>query len=130
MRSPIPADLVNAPVWPGPLKDKEPYKVLVADDDPVCLKMVAQMLKQCNYLGAKPPQLACCLDLAYWTQAQGGWTWQPYRSIANTLRLTVLGQTAVSTCTNGKDALLMLRDPAICYDLVLSDVYMPGAACR
>lgn len=81
MRSPIPADLVNAPVWPGPLKDKEPYKVLVADDDPVCLKMVAQMLKQCNYL--------------------------------------------VSTCTNGKDALLMLRDPAICYDLVLSDVYMP-----
>lgn len=47
-----PSDSVASPVWPGPLKG-DPYRVLVADDDPVCLKTVEQMLKHCNYLGAR-----------------------------------------------------------------------------
>ena len=51
---------ISSPVWPGPLKG-DPYKVLVADDDPVCLKMVAQMLKHCNYAGTSSP---CNPDLA------------------------------------------------------------------
>lgn len=32
----------------------------------------------------------------------------------------------MTVCTNGKDALGKLRDPAMNFDLVLSDVYMPG----
>ena len=45
-----PADVTSNPVWPGPLKG-DPYKVLVVDDDPVCLRLVEQMLKHCNYAG-------------------------------------------------------------------------------
>ena len=39
---------------------------------------------------------------------------------------------AVTTCANGKDAINILRDRQSHCDLVLSDVYMPGAAlsCR
>ena len=44
------SDTNSSPVWPGPLKG-DPYKVLVVDDDPVCLKTVEQMLRHCNYLG-------------------------------------------------------------------------------
>ena len=50
MQSQPSLDGFNSPVWPGPLKG-DPYKVLVVDDDPVCLKMVQQMLKVCNYAG-------------------------------------------------------------------------------
>eukprot|EP00955_Chlamydomonas_euryale_P058148 356990-Chlamydomonas_euryale.AAC.3 len=36
----------------------------------------------------------------------------------------------VSTATNGQDALKMLRDKNVAdFDLVLSDVMMPGAGC-
>jgi CheY-like chemotaxis protein len=34
---------------------------------------------------------------------------------------------AVTTCANGKQALDLLRDKTSHFDLVLSDVYMPGA---
>lgn len=34
---------------------------------------------------------------------------------------------AVETCVNGKEALKLLRDKGKSFDLVLSDVYMPGA---
>ena len=33
---------------------------------------------------------------------------------------------AVTTCPNGKAALEKLRDRSVHFDLVLSDVYMPG----
>lgn len=33
----------------------------------------------------------------------------------------------VETCVNGKEALKLLRDKDKSFDLVLSDVYMPGA---
>ena len=33
----------------------------------------------------------------------------------------------VETCVNGKEALKLLRDKDKNFDLVLSDVYMPGA---
>ena len=33
----------------------------------------------------------------------------------------------VTTCPNGKAALDKLRDKSVHFDLVLSDVYMPGA---
>ena len=33
---------------------------------------------------------------------------------------------AVETCVNGKEALKLLRDKDKNFDLVLSDVYMPG----
>lgn len=49
------AEVNNTPVWPGPLKG-DPYKVLVVDDDPVCLKTVEQMLKHCNYAGRICPR--------------------------------------------------------------------------
>ena len=33
----------------------------------------------------------------------------------------------METCVNGKEALKLLRDKGKSFDLVLSDVYMPGA---
>jgi hypothetical protein len=58
-------------------------RVMVVDDDPLCLKVVEQMLKRCNY--------------------------------------------HVHTCNNAASALELLRDKRHGFDLVLSDVYMPGA---
>ena len=58
-------------------------RVMVVDDDPLCLKVVEQMLKRCAY--------------------------------------------RVHTCNNAASALELLRDKARHhFDLVLSDVYMPG----
>ena len=56
--------------------------MLVVDDDPLCLKIVEQMLKRCEY--------------------------------------------DVQTCNNAASALEVLRNKAHAFDLVLSDVYMPG----
>jgi len=60
-------------------------RVMVVDDDPLCLKVVEQMLKRCTY--------------------------------------------HVHTCNNAASALELLRDKRHGFDLVLSDVYMPGARC-
>jgi two-component response regulator (ARR-B family) len=61
-------------------------RVMVVDDDPLCLKVVEQMLKRCTY--------------------------------------------QVHTCNNAASALELLRDKRHGFDLVLSDVHMPGAAPR
>lgn len=57
-------------------------RVMVVDDDPLCLKVVEQMLKRCTY--------------------------------------------TVQTCNNAASALELLREKRHGFDLVLSDVYMPG----
>jgi hypothetical protein len=59
-------------------------RVMVVDDDPLCLRVVEQMLKRCSY--------------------------------------------EVLTCTNALSALELLRAKRNGFDLVLSDVYMPGEA--
>jgi hypothetical protein len=41
-------------------------KVLVVDDDPLCLKVVEHMLRRCNYQGGAP-------SLAPWGQVVGGY---------------------------------------------------------
>jgi hypothetical protein len=61
-------------------------RVMVVDDDPLCLKVVEQMLKRCSY--------------------------------------------NVHTCNNAASALELLRAKRHGFDLVLSDVYMPGARRR
>ena len=38
----------NSAPWPAGMK------VLVVDDDPLCLKVVSQMLHKCNYKGEEP----------------------------------------------------------------------------
>jgi CheY-like chemotaxis protein len=67
--------------WSGPAG----LRVMVVDDDPLCLRVVEQMLKRCTY--------------------------------------------DVHTCTNAASALQLLREKRHGFDLVLSDVYMPGAPC-
>ena len=41
-----------------PLNTELPCRVLVVDDDPVCQKLVEEMLRQCHYEGAQPG--ICC----------------------------------------------------------------------
>ena len=81
-------------------------KVMVVDDDPLCLKVVEHMLRRCSYTGIQRLGLTS-LD---WCHA----------SSASCIIL------AVTTCPNGVTALERLRDKNQHYDLVLSDVYMPG----
>lgn len=68
----------------GGLKGEFPsgLRVMVVDDDPLCLRVVEQMLKRCSY--------------------------------------------QVLTCNNAASALELLREKRNGFDLVLSDVYMPG----
>lgn len=68
--------------WSGPAG----LRVMVVDDDPLCLKVVEQMLRRCTY--------------------------------------------DVHTCNNAASALQLLREKRHGFDLVLSDVYMPGACVR
>ena len=48
---------------PGPPPADLPtdLRVLVVDDDPLCLMIVAKMLRRCNYEGATPSAPACLL---------------------------------------------------------------------
>ena len=91
-------------------------KVLAVDDDPLCLKVVAEMLKRCNYEGEMllPSSVAALLlgELS---------------ATVTACSLSAFSSAAVITAENGKEALLTLRDKSSQIDLVLSDVYMPGA---
>ena len=78
-------------------------RVMVVDDDELCLKLVQTMLQKCNYEGMP----AHCL---------GG------RSESHDKFLTIL----VTTFNNATEALEVLRRRVPEFDLVLSDVYMPG----
>ena len=77
------------------------------DDDPLCLKVIEQMLKRCNYQGR--PLAA-----------------NSRRATSGVLVLTSTLRRAVTTCPNATTALELLRSKAMDFDLVLSDVYMPG----
>ena len=81
-------------------------KVMVVDDDPLCLKVVEHMLRRCSYTGIQRLGL---------TSLNG--------CHAPPASCTMF---AVTTCPNGVTALERLRDKNQHYDLVLSDVYMPG----
>lgn len=86
-------------------------RVLAVDDDPLCLKVVEQMLKRCNYEG----------------RIKGYYKRFKAKSSMNELQMNqLLWIIAVTTCANGNTALRLLRENPLDYDLVLSDVYMPG----
>eukprot|EP00898_Chlorokybus_atmophyticus_P003230 jgi/Chlat1/3908/Chrsp26S04021 len=74
-------------------------RVLVVDDDPLCLMIVERMLRRCLYTG-KP----CCMSLVACCRA---WFW-PF-----------------TTCGRAATALSVLRENREKFDIVLSDVYMP-----
>lgn len=81
-------------------------KVMVVDDDPLCLKVIEKMLLVCKYEGT----VACdCM--------------QPGCLLSAALDMF---HHPVTTCQSSTQALEMLRDHARHFDLVLSDVYMPG----
>ena len=83
-------------------------KVMVVDDDPLCLKVVEHMLRRCSYTGSQRRTLV-----------------GRFLTFLQQLLHTTSG-IAVTTCPNGVTALERLRDKSQHYDLVLSDVYMPG----
>ena len=91
-------------------------KVLLVDDDPLCLKVIGQMLKCCKYEGIVMSAALLLQPADNCTRA-----WLPC------LILVLTHVVAVTTCANGKDAIQTLRDRHSHCDLVLSDVYMPGA---
>ena len=81
-------------------------RVLVVDDDPLCLKVIEQMLRRCNYEGDESCDVAyICLKRLFNDHCA----------------------VAVLTCATAAAALEQLRDKSHGFDLVLSDVYMPGA---
>lgn len=84
-------------------------RVLLVDDDPVCLMVIGQMLRACQYEGERPQkdELRC-------EQCE----------VCQILPHTCCF--AVCTCSAAASALDQLRDKSHNFDLVLSDVYMPG----
>jgi two-component response regulator ARR-B family len=82
-------------------------RVMVVDDDELCLKLVETMLQKCSYEGAR--------------SAGGGRT--------SCHHLTPAGRVTVTTFNNATEALDVLRRRTQEFDLVLSDVYMPGGCC-
>lgn len=49
--------------WSSKLPFPTGLKVLVVDDDPLCLKVVEQMLRKCDYEGARRPCARAALSL-------------------------------------------------------------------
>jgi CheY-like chemotaxis protein len=143
----------------GPGFTTSGLRVLVCDDDPLCLKIVEHMLRRCNYEGALRVWF---VFLRTGPQTRGLWSVARFRTRAvftaasdfveafawaslGFFGLRWIGRggapkprheltpsccfAAVTTCPNGLSALEKLRERSQHYDLVLSDVYMPGVMC-
>lgn len=83
-------------------------KVMVVDDDPLCLKVIEKMLLVCKYQGVQG-----------WGGGMGIVAWMS--------RTPAVFSPTVTTCQSSTHALEILREGSTHFDLVLSDVYMPGA---
>lgn len=108
-------------------------RVLVADDDQLCLKVVHQMLLKCDYKGmiwlwapclvqGRMNFWALILNLPSWLKIP--WFQLLKQSMSNVYPTSF--RPTVTTCPNGSSALALLRANPTDFDLVLSDVYMPG----
>lgn len=86
-------------------------KVMVVDDDPLCLKVIEKMLLVCKYQGKASFGVF------------GDFVWL-------LCKLHLTSSRPVTTCQSSTQALEMLRDHRAHFDLVLSDVYMPGTSGR
>ena len=97
-------------------------RVLVVDDDPLCLMILERMLRRCSYSGEwnhSRSSCACPLSLQTCCETQK----QVTRFF---LPLTLPSrQLPVTTCNMAKSALAMLREDPQAFDLVISDVNMP-----
>lgn len=123
-------------------------QVLVVDDDPMCLKVVSAMLQRCHYEGAPGRGARSQRAVLYGRGGQhAGTAPRAAASVAaaaaascscSRRRLHVLtarrrraaAAPAVETRSSGQEALQLLRERQEQhhqFDLVLSDVYMPGA---
>ena len=125
----------------------------MVDDDPMCLKVVSAMLSRCNYSGQIWHRRRHLPTPAAWKQpavmsepapasaasacsTQAGAAGCPSRLPAARHQILrrglVLPVCAVDTKSSGQDALKLLRERHeeghLQFDLVLSDVYMPGGA--
>lgn len=152
----------GAPSFPSGLR------LLVVDDDPTCLMIVAGMLRKCNYEGTlrtpclviirscnivhvqsgseARPSLAlfahrhpltcapsitslCCIGGRAVLHSAGAFA-EARPAQVNSPRATLLTcclcLPAVTTSVNGLNALALLRSQPNHFDLVLSDVVMPG----
>ena len=88
----------------------EGVQVLVVDDDPVTLKVVSALLQKCCY--------------------KKGESIERLHGQSNRISFALSSlPLAVVTSTNGKDALQILKEDSS-FDLVLSDVVMPGPLSR
>jgi CheY-like chemotaxis protein len=86
-------------------------RVLLVDDDPVCLMVIGQMLRACQYEGGWG---VLCASVTHRYSCAWHGSYLP------------IVMCAVCTCSAAASALDQLRDKSHNFDLVLSDVYMPG----
>lgn len=96
-------------------------RVMVVDDDNLCLKVVEQMLKKCEY---HRKLLLTSVTKPIELHLEHNCVWSGIT--ANVERCALKSCFAATTLTNGKSALAMLRERPNDFDLVLCDVYMPG----
>ncbi|CAI5940849.1 unnamed protein product [Closterium sp. NIES-64] len=89
-------------------------RVLVVDDDPLCLMILERMLRRCNYQGPST-------HVATYSLTEGPSS-SPSPSLAPLSRCT---HAHLTTCNKATTALALLREGREAYDLVISDVYMP-----
>lgn len=106
-------------------------RVLVVDDDLLCLRVVETMLKKCDYEGKAvgiDAWLGAFINKLFVSSAA---TCKAHACCPGYLCSSTPYIRAVCTCATAASALEQLRDKTHNFDLVLSDVYMPGEwRCR